>query len=802
MSIDPLDRFAPATRTWFTGTFDAPTPAQSQAWSAIADGEHTLVIAPTGSGKTLAAFLWAIDQAREAPTPGTRVLYISPLKALAIDVERNLRTPLAGISRIAERDGANTPTITVGVRSGDTTPTQRRELIRTPPHILITTPESLFLMLTSAARDTLTDVQTVIIDEVHAVAGTKRGAHLALSMERLDALLTQPAQRIGLSATVRPPEEVARFLTGGRPAVIVAPPAAKTFELAVQVPVPDMANLENNTIWPDVEARIVDLIEAHTSTIVFANSRRVAERLTARINEIHAQRNGVELPTAPAQILAGNQIQGAETLLARAHHGSVSKEERAAVENELKSGRLRAVVATSSLELGIDMGAVDLVIQVEAPPSVASGLQRVGRAGHQVGEVSRGVLLPKHRTDLIGCAVSVQRMIAGAIETMAVPANPLDILAQHTVAACASGPLLAEEWFDTVRRSAPFATLPRSAFEATLDLLSGKYPSTDFAELRPRLVYDRDTGTLTARPGAQRLAVTSGGAIPDRGMFAVYLVGEKPSRVGELDEEMVYESRPGDVIALGATSWRITEITHDRVLVVPAPGVPARLPFWRGDAVGRPAELGEAIGRFTGELAVLDRPTFQKRCAEVGFDTFAVDNLLRLLSDQRDATTVVPSDTTLVVERFRDELGDWRVILHSPYGLRVHGPLALAVARRLSQRYGIDEKPTASDDGIVVRLPDTGEEPPGAEIFVFDPEEIEPLITAEVGGSALFASRFRECAARALLLPRRHPGKRAPLWLSVSGPPSCSTWPASIRISRSSSRRCGSACRTSTTYRC
>ena len=765
MSIDPLDRFAPATRTWFTGTFDAPTPAQSQAWSAIADGEHTLVIAPTGSGKTLAAFLWAIDQAREAPTPGTRVLYISPLKALAIDVERNLRTPLAGISRIAERDGANTPTITVGVRSGDTTPTQRRELVRTPPHILITTPESLFLMLTSAARDTLTDVQTVIIDEVHAVAGTKRGAHLALSMERLDALLTQPAQRIGLSATVRPPEEVARFLTGGRHAVIVAPPAAKTFELAVQVPVPDMANLENNTIWPDVEARIVDLIEAHTSTIVFANSRRVAERLTARINEIHAQRNGVELPTAPAQILAGNQIQGAETLLARAHHGSVSKEERAAVENELKSGRLRAVVATSSLELGIDMGAVDLVIQVEAPPSVASGLQRVGRAGHQVGEVSRGVLLPKHRTDLIGCAVSVQRMIAGAIETMAVPANPLDILAQHTVAACASGPLLAEEWFDTVRRSAPFATLPRSAFEATLDLLSGKYPSTDFAELRPRLVYDRDTGTLTARPGAQRLAVTSGGAIPDRGMFAVYLVGEKPSRVGELDEEMVYESRPGDVIALGATSWRITEITHDRVLVVPAPGVPARLPFWRGDAVGRPAELGEAIGRFTGELAVLDRPTFQKRCAEVGFDTFAVDNLLRLLSDQRDATTVVPSDTTLVVERFRDELGDWRVILHSPYGLRVHGPLALAVARRLSQRYGIDEKPTASDDGIVVRLPDTGEEPPGAEIFVFDPEEIEPLITAEVGGSALFASRFRECAARALLLPRRHPGKRAPLWL-------------------------------------
>ena len=787
---DALTRFSPLTRRWFAGTFPAPTPAQAQAWEAIADGEHTLVIAPTGSGKTLAAFLWAIDRlaqhtrpaqaAQAAPdsqrTPGTRVLYVSPLKALAIDVERNLRTPLAGISRIAEQDDLPAPQISVGVRSGDTPPARRRELIAKPPDILITTPESLFLMLTSAARETLAGVQTVIIDEVHAVAGTKRGAHLALSLERLDALLAEPAQRIGLSATVRPPEEVARFLTGGRPrpnaagrtapARIVCPPTAKTFELAVQVPVPDMANLENNTIWPDVEARIVDLIEMHTSTIVFANSRRLAERLTARINEIHAARSGVELPTPPAHIMASNQIQGAEPLLARAHHGSVSKEQRAAVEDDLKSGRLKAVVATSSLELGIDMGSVDLVIQVESPPSVASGLQRVGRAGHQVGEVSRGVLLPKHRTDLIGCAVSVQRMLTGAIETMRVPANPLDVLAQHTVAACALEPVSADEWFDTVRRSAPFAALPRSAFEATLDLLSGKYPSTEFAELRPRLVYDRDTGILTARPGAQRLAVTSGGAIPDRGLFTVYLASEtdKPSRVGELDEEMVYESRPGDVISLGATSWRITEITHDRVLVIPAPGQPARLPFWRGDDAGRPAELGAAIGRLTGELAGLDRAEFQTRCAEIGLDDYATDNLWKLLADQRAATNAVPSDTTLLVERFRDELGDWRVVLHSPYGLKVHGPLALAVSRRLLERYGIDEKPTASDDGIVVRLPDTDDTPPGAELFVFEPEEIEPLVTAEVGGSALFASRFRECAARALLLPRRHPGKRSPLW--------------------------------------
>lgn len=755
-TIDPLAEFSEPTRRWFAGTFAEPTPAQAQAWAAIAAGEHTLVVAPTGSGKTLAAFLWAIDRLTAEPGSGTRVLYVSPLKALAIDVERNLRTPLAGIARIAAQDGSAIPDISLGVRSGDTPPARRRELIAHPPDILITTPESLFLMLTSAALETLTGVSTVIVDEVHAVAATKRGAHLAVSLERLDTLLAHPAQRIGLSATVRPAEEVARFLTGGRrrPARIVSPPAAKTFDLSVQVPVPDMTDLAENTIWPDVENRIADLIEAHTSTIVFANSRRLAERLTARLNEIHAERTDTDTEqTGPEQI-------------ARAHHGSMSKEQRADVEEALKAGRLRAVVATSSLELGIDMGAVDLVVQVEAPPSVASGLQRVGRAGHQVGEISRGVLLPKHRTDLIGCAVSVRRMLDGQIESIAVPANPLDVLAQHTVAACALEPLNADVWFDTVRRSAVFATLPRSAFEATLDLLSGKYPSTDFAELRPRLVYDRDSGTLTARPGAQRLAVTSGGAIPDRGLFAVYLASEaeKPSRVGELDEEMVYESRPGDVIALGATSWRIVEITHDRVLVVPAPGQPARLPFWRGDDAGRSAELGEAIGQFTAELAGLDRREFDKRCAAIGFDSYATENLWRLLDEQRQATSVVPGAATLVVERFRDELGDWRVILHSPYGLKVHGPLALAVGRRLAERYGIDEKPTASDDGIVLRLPDTDGPPPGADLFVFDAEEIEPLVTAEVGGSALFASRFRECAARALLLPRRHPGKRSPLW--------------------------------------
>jgi ATP-dependent helicase Lhr and Lhr-like helicase len=785
-----LSRFGAITREWFEGTFTAPTAAQADAWEAISRGDNTLVIAPTGSGKTLAAFLWALDTlgapgAAAERRAGTRVLYVSPLKALAVDVERNLRTPLAGLTRIAERHGLPAPDIGVGVRSGDTPPARRRELIAHPPDVLITTPESLFLMLTSAARDTLAGVQTVIVDEIHAIAGGKRGAHLALSLERLDDLRGgRPAQRIGLSATVRPPEELARFLSGQSPTTIVAPRAAKTVELAVEVPVPDMANLANNSIWPDVEARLVDLIESHGSTIVFANSRRLAERLTARLNEIHAERCGVVgappacgglssdgnprvAGGAPAYVMASGQTFGAPPLLARAHHGSVSKEQRALVEEDLKRGLLKAVVATSSLELGIDMGAVDLVIQVEAPPSVASGLQRIGRAGHQVGEISRGVLFPKHRTDLIGCAVSVQRMLAGQIETMRVPANPLDILAQQTVAAAALEPLDADRWFDTVRRSAPFATLPRSVYEATLDLLSGKYPSTDFAELRPRLVYDRDAGTLTARPGAQRLAVTSGGAIPDRGLFTVYLASEseKPSRVGELDEEMVYESRPGDVISLGATSWRITEITHDRVLVIPAPGQPARLPFWRGDDTGRPAELGAALGAFTGELAALRRDAFDKRCAGLGFDAYATENLWGLLDEQRTTAGVVPTDTTLLIERFRDELGDWRVILHSPYGLRVHGPLALAVGRRLRERYGIDEKPTASDDGIVVRIPDAVEETaPGAELFVFDPDEIDPTVTAEVGGSALFASRFRECAARALLLPRRHPGRRSPLW--------------------------------------
>jgi ATP-dependent Lhr-like helicase len=759
---DALEPFSAPTREWFTAAFAAPTPAQAGAWRAVGAGRHALVVAPTGSGKTLSAFLWSLDRLLSEPVPEKanrcRVLYVSPLKALAVDVERNLRAPLAGIGHTAARLGVEVPELRVGVRSGDTSAADRRRLSTTPPDILITTPESLFLMLTGQARESLRSVETVIIDEVHAVAGTKRGAHLALSLERLDALLDAPAQRIGLSATVRPLEEVARFLGGAAPVEIVAPPAAKEWDLRVVVPVEDMTAPEeydedadpqrSSSIWPHVEERVTDLIAEHRSTIVFANSRRLAERLTGRLNEIASER------------------LGEPTVVAKAHHGSVAKEQRALIEDDLKRGRLPAVVATSSLELGIDMGAVDLVVQIESPPSVASALQRVGRAGHQVGEISRGVLFPKHRGDLAQTAVAVDRMRSGLIEALAVPANPLDVLAQQVVAATALDAWQVDDLYDLIRRAAPFTGLPRSAFDATLDLLAGRYPSDEFAELRPRIVWDRVSGILTGRPGAQRLAVTSGGTIPDRGLFGVYLVGESSSgkRVGELDEEMVYESRVGDIFALGATSWRIEDITHDRVLVSPAPGIPGRLPFWKGDTLGRPAELGAAIGGFTRELAALPAEKAMERVIGSGLDEWAAGNLVGYLHEQVESTRILPSDTSIVVERFRDELGDWRLVVHSPYGTPVHAPWALAINARLRERYGVDGQAVASDDGIVVRIPDTEAEPPAGDVVVFAADEIEDLVTTEVGGSALFASRFRECAARALLLPRRDPGRRSPLW--------------------------------------
>jgi len=779
---EALARFSEPTRAWFSAAFAAPTPVQEGAWAAIGAGRHALVVAPTGSGKTLSAFLWSIDRLLTGPTPTQqrqcRVLYVSPLKALGVDVERNLRAPLTGIRQTAERLGLDVPEVRVGVRSGDTPAAERRRLTSTPPDVLITTPESLFLMLTGQARESLRGVETVIVDEIHAVAGTKRGAHLALTLERLDELLDRPAQRIGLSATVRPLDEVARFLGGAAPVEIVAPPTTKEWDLQVVVPVEDMtepgaydesadsAPDRHASLWPHVEERVADLIASHRSTIVFANSRRLAERLTARLNEIASDRVW-ESAAPPAHVMAqAGQSHGAAAVIAKAHHGSVSKEQRALIEDDLKGGRLPAVVATSSLELGIDMGAVDLVVQIESPPSVASALQRVGRAGHQVGQVSRGVLFPKHRGDLAQTAVAVRRMRMGQIEALRLPANPLDVLAQQIVAATALDEWHVDDLYALVRRAAPYTSLPRSAYDACLDLLAGRYPSDEFAELRPRIVWDRVSGTVRGRPGAQRLAVTSGGTIPDRGLFGVYLVGaEGPGkRVGELDEEMVYESRVGDVFALGATSWRIEDITHDRVLVSPAPGVPGRLPFWKGDSPGRPAELGEAVGAYARELSALSRGRAQARARQDGLDEWAAGNLITYLHEQVEATRVLPSDLSIVVERFRDELGDWRLVVHSPYGTPVHAPWALAINARLRERYGVDGQAVASDDGIVIRIPDTEAEPPAGDVVVFDPDEIADLVTGEIGGSALFASRFRECAARALLLPRRDPGRRSPLW--------------------------------------
>ncbi|GGM04701.1 Lhr family helicase [Nakamurella endophytica] len=820
---EALLRFSPVVRDWFTASFAAPTAAQAGAWDAIGRGEHTLVVAPTGSGKTLAAFLSAIDRlasttGRPAGAGRCSVLYLSPLKALAVDVERNLRSPLIGIGALAARTGVALPEISVAVRSGDTSAVDRRSFGREGADILITTPESLFLLLTSRAREMLTGITTVIVDEVHAVAGTKRGAHLAVSLDRLDALLESPAQRIGLSATVRPLEEVGRFLTGGRPVTVVRPPSTKQIDVDVVVPVEDMSQLGQPTddlsgpaagevarssIWPHVEERVVDLIEGHRSTIVFANSRRLAERLTARLNEIHAERLAVRDPDedttgaaggaggavaavaagggtaasrpagAPAQLMAqSGASSGAAPVLARAHHGSVSREQRSLIEEQLKTGLLPAVVATSSLELGVDMGAVDLVIQVESPPSVSSGLQRIGRAGHQVGAPSHGVMFPKYRGDLVSSAVVADRMRDGRIESLAVPGNPLDVLAQQVVAICAMDEITVDELHALVRRSAPYAALGRGALESVLDMLSGRYPSEQFAELRPRLTWDRVTGRLTARPGAQRLAVTSGGTIPDRGLFGVFLAGAEAGspgrRVGELDEEMVYESRVGDVFALGSSSWRIVEITHEQVLVVPAPGLPGRLPFWKGDALGRPAELGAAHGEFVRELTALPPPAARERLAASGLDAWASENLLTYLAEQTAATGVLPDERTIVVERFRDELGDWRLVVHSPWGAAVHAPWALIIAARMRERYGVDVQAMHADDGIVLRLPDVeyegGDEPQLADLIALDPDTVTADVTREIGGSAVFASRFRECAGRALLLPRRQIGKRQPLW--------------------------------------
>src|ERR1700704_4881401 len=708
--------------------------------------------APTGSGKTLAAFLWCLDRLTSEPVPveaeRCRVLYVSPLKALAHDVDRNLRSPLVGLRHHIEASGGTPPEISVAIRTGDTPADVRRSMERHPPDILITTPESLFLLLTSNARRILSSVRWLIVDEIHSVAATKRGSHLALSLERLSVVTKVEPQRIGLSATQRPLEEVAKFLGGtNREVAIVDAGRLKTMEVTVEVPVDDMARLsveDDNgrpagSIWPAIYPRLLALIQEHRSTIVFVNSRRLAERLAARINEL------------------------ADEEIVRAHHGSIAREQRLLIEDQLKAGVVRGLIATSTLELGIDMGAVDLVLQVEAPPSVAAGIQRVGRAGHSVGEVSRGVVIPNFRGGLLESAAVVEGMLEGRLESTVVPRKPLDVLAQQVVAMCAMDEWRVDDLVAVVRRAYPYGDLGPRALESVLDMLSGRYPSDEFAELRPRIVWDRVAGALRGRAGAQRLAVTNPGTIPDRGLYTVNLVDDG-RRVGELDEEMVYETRVGENFVLGASTWRIVEITPSQVIVAPAPGEPGKIAFWKADTPSRPVELGAALGKMVRELRAAEPQAAAKRLRErAGFDDRAIKNLLSYLDDQAAATGVVPDDRTVVVERFRDEIGDWRVCLHTPLGGRVHAPLALALEARLQERLGVDARALWTDDGIALHLPDV-ESPPGLDELMIDPEEIEGLVASQLPSSALFAGRFRENAARSLLLPRRRPGWRTPLW--------------------------------------
>jgi len=798
--MDPLALFHPVTREWFRTALGEPTAPQRLGWPPIARGESTLILAPTGTGKTLTAFLWCLDRLMLRSLPETtgdkpaagqaRVVYISPLKALAVDVELNLRAPLQGMASIALRTGVPFRQPKIFIRTGDTPQIERARFRRHPAEILITTPESLYLLLTSESAAVLHTVETVIVDEIHALVPTKRGAHLTLSLERLEAIAERPIQRIGLSATQRPLEEVARFLGGvdaeasARPVAIIDAREPKRLQLKIEVPMEDLPQIVPEapaspngsapgraSIWTTIPPRLLAIIRRRKSTLIFVNNRRTAERLAALINDL------------------------AQEPLARAHHGSLAAAQRSEIEDQLKTGRIRAVVATSSLELGIDMGAIDLVIQIESPPSVAAGMQRIGRAGHRVGVASEGIIFPKYRADLIACSAVTHAMHEGLVESTSILRNPLDVLAQQIVATVAHPPVLSiprlkgqpprepaiavDDLYSLLRGAAPFATLSRSTFENVLDLLSGKYPSDEFAELRPRITWDRDGNLLTPREGAKTLAILNAGTIPDRGLYGVFLAGEhkpgapgeparwggkKPIRVGELDEEMVFESRVGEVFSLGASTWRIDEISHDRVLVTPAPGKPGKLPFWHGDQAGRPVEFGRRIGALIRELRALPpNVAISRLVREHDLDSQAAESLLQFLADQANVTVTVPDDRNIVIERIRDELGDWRVCVLTPFGNRVHTPWAMAAAAQIQNAGGPHVETMSTDDGFVLRFPDV-DNPPDPAFLLPDPGAAQELVVRQLSSTALFAAKFREASARALLLPRRRPQMRAPLW--------------------------------------